>query len=341
MSRCLQLAKNGLGTTYPNPLVGAVIVLNDIIIGEGWHQKAGEGHAEVNAIKNVANKELLKEAAIYVSLEPCSHFGKTPPCSDLIIASGIKKVVIGSVDPFAKVAGRGIKKLLDAGCEVIVGVLEEQCRALNKRFFTFHIQQRPYIILKWAETKDGFIAPDPETRDIQKPVWITTAASKQLVHKWRAEEMGILAGTKTIEADNPSLTTRNWAGSSPTRIVIDRSLRLDKSLTVYDDKQQTFIISEKSEIVSENVNYLKADFTKNVPKQIVQILYSKGIQSVIIEGGSKTLQSFIDTDLWDEARVFKGDTEFKTGIKAPDFSESKIISQSTITGDLLTIYHRI
>ncbi len=341
MSRCLQLAKNGLGTTYPNPLVGAVVVLNDSIIGEGWHQKAGEGHAEVNAIKNVANNELLKEAAIYVSLEPCSHFGKTPPCSDLIIASGIKKVIIGSIDPFAKVAGRGIKKLLDAGCEVIVGVLEEQCRALNKRFFTFHTQQRPYIILKWAETSDGYIAPDPETRNSREPVWITTATSRQLVHKWRAEEMGILAGTKTVEADNPSLTTRDWAGSSPTRIVIDKSLRLNNSLTIYDGKQPTLVITEKSAKDSDNISYRKADFTQELPQQITQILYSEGVQSIIIEGGSKTLQSFLDANLWDEARVFKGNTVFKFGIKAPHLPECKIISQSTISEDQLTIYHRI
>lgn len=341
MARCLQLAKNGLGTTYPNPLVGAVVVLNNSIIGEGWHQKAGEGHAEVNAINNVSNKELLKDASIYVSLEPCSHFGKTPPCSDLIIASGIKKVIIGSVDPFAKVAGRGIKKLLDAGCEVIVGVLEEQCRVLNKRFFTFHTQQRPYIILKWAETSDGYIAPDPETRNSQEPVWITTTVSRQLVHKWRSEEMGILAGTKTVEADNPSLTTRDWAGSSPTRIVIDKSLRLNNSLSIYDGKQPTLIITEKSAKDTDNIYYRKADFTQELPQQIAQILYSEGIQSGIIEGGAKTLQSFIDANLWDEARVFKGYAVFKSGIAAPTLSESKIVNRSTINGDQLTIYQSI
>ena len=228
MLRCLQLAKNGLGSTYPNPMVGSVIVYEDRIIGEGWHQQAGQPHAEVNAVNSVNDQSLLDKATIYVSLEPCSHFGKTPPCSDLIIAKGIKKVVIGTVDPFAEVAGRGIKKLIDAGCEVLVGVLEQECQQLNKRFFTFHQKKRPYIILKWAESLDGFIAPEAKSRSSREPVWITNSYSKQLVHKWRAEEQSILVGTKTVEADNPSLTTRDWSGKSPTRIVLDRELKISE-----------------------------------------------------------------------------------------------------------------
>ncbi|PHQ28987.1 riboflavin biosynthesis protein RibD [Leeuwenhoekiella nanhaiensis] len=341
MARCLQLAKNGLGTTYPNPMVGAVVVHNNCIVGEGWHQKAGDAHAEVNAINNVNKKELLKEATIYVSLEPCSHFGKTPPCSDLIIASGIKKVIVGSVDPFAAVAGRGIKKLLDAGCEVIVGVLEAECKDLNKRFFTFHTQKRPYIILKWAESNDGFIAPDSETRNNREPVWITNSAARQLVHKWRAEEMGILVGTNTVEADNPSLTTRYWVGKSPTRIILDRELKLKKSSTVFDGNVATLTITEKPVENKSNLNYIKADFEQNLVAQLVDILYAEGLQSVIIEGGAKTLNSFIEDDLWDEARIFKGRVHFGNGVAAPHLKKATKTRTSNLNGDLLSIHYRL
>ena len=220
IKRCIELAKNGLGATYPNPLVGSVIVYKNKIIGEGWHQKAGAPHAEVNAINSVKDESLLNKSTIYVSLEPCSHFGKTPPCSDLIIAKGIKKVIIGTVDPFAEVAGRGIKKLMEAGCEVQVGILEKECQDLNKRFFTFHQKKRPYIILKWAQTTDGFIAP--KVQEKREPVWITNQYSKQLVHKWRSEEQAILVGTNTAIADNPKLNTRLWNGKNPVRVVIDK-----------------------------------------------------------------------------------------------------------------------
>ena len=210
--RCIELAKNGLGTTHPNPLVGSIIVYKDEIIGEGWHKKAGEPHAEVIAINSVKDKSLLPKATIYVSLEPCSHFGKTPPCCDLIIANIIPNVVIGTMDPFAKVAGNGIKKLVEAGKNVIVGILEDECNELNKRFFTFHNKKRPYIILKWAESLDGFIAPLTKVK--KEPVWITNDYSRQLVHKWRSEEQAILVGTNTIIDDNPSLTTRDWTGNN-------------------------------------------------------------------------------------------------------------------------------
>ena len=341
MARCLQLAKNGLGTTYPNPMVGAVIVHNEKIIGEGWHQKAGEPHAEVHAINRVHAKELLKESTIYVSLEPCSHFGKTPPCSDLIIASGIKKVIIGSVDPFAAVAGRGIKKLLDAGCEVVVGVLEEACKTLNKRFFTFHNQKRPYVLLKWAESNDGFIAPNPEDRKNRGPVWITTPASRQVVHKWRAEEMAILTGTNTVEADNPALTTRDWAGPSPTRIILDRKLRLAKSSAVFDGKRPTLVITESEAEDAHNLKYAKADFKKDLPRQILDILYAEGVQSVIIEGGAKTLASFIEAGLWDEARIFKGSVNFIRGVAAPRLVNSTPRKVFSFTGDQLAIHYNV
>ena len=338
MSRCLQLAKNGLGNTYPNPMVGSVIVYEDRIIGEGWHQQAGQPHAEVNAVNSVNDQSLLDKATIYVSLEPCSHYGKTPPCSDLIIAKGIKKVVIGTVDPFAEVAGRGIKKLLDASCEVLVGVLEQECQQLNKRFFTFHQQKRPYIILKWAESLDGFVAPEAKNRSTREPVWITNAYSKQLVHKWRAEEKSILVGTKTVEADNPSLTTRDWSGKSPTRIVLDRELKILEESRVFDESATTLVFTKKSKESTSSTKYITVDFNKNLITEVLQTLYKEGLQSVIIEGGSTTLQNFIDQKLWDEARVFKGKQNFHNGINAPKLSNAQPIKTCKLTGDQLVYY---
>lgn len=307
IKRCIELAKNGLGTTYPNPLVGSVIVYNDQIIGEGWHQKAGCPHAEVNAIQSVKDKSLLSKATIYVSLEPCSHFGKTPPCSDLIIANKIPNVVIGTIDPFAKVAGTGIKKLIEAGANVTVGILEDECYELNKRFFTFHTKKRPYIILKWAESNDGFIAPI--NRKEQKPVWITSELSRQLVHKWRSEEQAILVGTNTVLEDNPTLTTRNWIGNNPIRIVLDQTNKISKESHIFDNQAKTISISKN-----------EMPFDENLASNIASFLFEQNIQSVLIEGGTKTLQTFIDSNLWDEARVFKGAISFNKGIKAPEFN---------------------
>ncbi len=337
MLRCLQLAKNGLGSTYPNPMVGSVVVHNDVIIGEGWHRRAGQPHAEVLAINSVKEKHLLKESTIYVSLEPCSHYGKTPPCSDLIIDKTIPKIVVGTVDPFAEVSGRGIKKLLDYGREVIVGVLDEQCQELNKRFFTFHKKQRPYIILKWAQTADGFIAPNEETRKGNNPVWITNTTSRQLVHKWRAEEQAIFIGTHTAIADNPSLTTRDWEGNSPTRVVLDRKGKIPKDNSIFDGNSLTLLITESDEISNDRYSVEQIDFNKNVPQQVCEVLFKNGLQSVIIEGGAKTLQSFIDVDLWDEARVFKGTPYFVKGIAAPKLN-GEFISREHILEDCLEIF---
>lgn len=337
MLRCIQLAKNGLGTTYPNPLVGSVIVHNNKIIGEGWHYKAGQPHAEVNAIASVNETDLLKDATIYVSLEPCSHFGKTPPCADLIIEKGIKKVVIGSTDPNPKVAGHGIKKLMEAGCEVIVGVLENECNELNKRFFTFHSKKRPYIFLKWAVTADGFIAPKNETREEKKPVWITNEFSRQLAHKMRAEEQSILVGTNTVLQDNPSLTVRDWSGENPMRIVIDRNLKIPEDFSVLNGQVKTIVFTEKNMSEKENLEFFKIDFSEEISAQICETLFHRNIQSVIIEGGAKTLQTFIDTNLWDEALVFKNTISFVDGISAPNF-KGKLISQKIIKNDLLQIY---
>ena len=321
MKRCIELAKNGLGTTYPNPLVGSVIVHEGKIIGEGWHNKAGESHAEVNAVNSVKDKSLLKEATIYVSLEPCSHFGKTPPCCDLIIANEIPNVVIGTVDPFSKVAGNGIKKLIESGKNVTVGILENECNELNKRFFTFHQKERPYIILKWAESADGFIAPEmpkPVQHDKLKPVWITNKYSRQLVHKWRTEEQAILVGTNTVLDDNPKLDARDFLGNNPVRVVVDKSGKISENYHVKDNSQKTIFITESEKFeTTENCIYENVIFDKSLVHSIANVLYNHDIQSVIIEGGAKTLQSFIDADLWDEARVFSGQIKFQNGTTAP------------------------
>lgn len=338
MQRCLQLAENGFGTTYPNPMVGSVIVHNDRIIGEGWHRKAGEPHAEVRAVRSVTNPELLKEATLYVSLEPCSHFGKTPPCSDLILEKGIPNIVVGTVDPFAAVAGKGIQKLREAGRTVVVGVLERECQELNRRFFTFHNKQRPYIILKWAQTADGFIAP--LKKETQKPVWISNAYARQKVHQWRSEEQAILVGTKTVLDDNPQLNTRDWYGNAPVRIVLDREGKIDHTYRVLDGTQPTLVITEaKKKGSDERVAYQNCIFDSSLPQQIARILYQKGLQSVIIEGGAKTLQLFIDAGLWDEARVFESAEQWGQGIHAPRLEALCVRSEKIENNNLTWYYH--
>ena len=324
ISRCLEIAKNGLGITRPNPMVGSVIVHKNQIIGEGFTSAYGGAHAEVNAIHAVKNKALLKQATLYVTLEPCSHFGKTPPCSDLIIKHQIPNVVIGCIDDNPEVAGKGIEKLKQAGCNVIVGVLENACKEHHKRFFSFHNKKRPYIILKWSESTDGFIAP--EFKNEQKPVWITNEYSRQLVHKWRAEEQAILVGTNTVIQDNPSLTVRNWTGENPVRIVLDKENTLSKDFSVFNTEAKTIRITEKD-----------IEFSKNRSLQICELLFQNNINSVIIEGGSKTLQTFINDNIWDEARVFTGTIQFNKGVKAPRFSGT-LISETTILNDILKIY---
>jgi diaminohydroxyphosphoribosylaminopyrimidine deaminase / 5-amino-6-(5-phosphoribosylamino)uracil reductase len=336
IARCIELAKNGFGTTYPNPMVGSVIVYNGQIIGEGWHQKAGEPHAEVNAIRSVKDPSLLDKATIYVSLEPCSHFGKTPPCCDLIIKNKIPNVVIGTVDSNIKVAGNGIKRLKEAGANVIVGVLEKKCQELNQRFFTFHEKKRPYIILKWAETQDGFIAP--LTKKEQKPVWITNSYSRQLVHKWRTEEQAILVGTQTVIDDNPKLNARDWEGNNPIRVVIDQNNRIPETAHVLDNQIKTIVFSKNKTInSSENTIFEVIDFQENIAQQIVERLYQHQIQSVIIEGGAQIIQTFIDANLWDEARVFIGNNKFVNGIKAPVLNKTPSKKEKIETDELLII----
>ncbi len=317
IKRCLQIGEFGLGTTRPNPMVGAVIVHENKIIGEGFTSAYGSHHAEVNAINSVENKSLLKEATLYVSLEPCSHFGKTPPCSDLIIKNKIPHVVIGCIDDNPEVAGKGIKKLKESGCQVTVGILEKACKKHHKRFFTFHNKKRPYIILKWAETADDFIAP--KHKNETKPVWITNTLSRQLVHKWRSEEQAILVGTNTVIQDNPSLTVRDWSGNNPIRVVLDKYDKLTKDYNIFNNEAETLVLKE------------------NTAQTICDVLYKQNINSTIIEGGAQTLQLFIDEGLWDEARIFKGVVAFKDGVKAPKFSSQWLIEKN-IENDILRIY---
>jgi diaminohydroxyphosphoribosylaminopyrimidine deaminase/5-amino-6-(5-phosphoribosylamino)uracil reductase len=342
MHRCIQLAKNGLGTTAPNPMVGAVLTYNNRIIGEGYTSPFGGAHAEVNAIASIKEPQLLPKATLYVTLEPCSHFGKTPPCADLIIKNKIQRVVIGLLDPHQKVAGKGIQKLKDAGCDVRVGVLEKECKEHHKRFLTFHNKKRPYIILKWAETADGFVAPEKLLRNTEpEPYWITGSLSKQLVHKWRSEEQAILVGTATVLEDNPKLDVRLWTGKSPTRIVLDTELRIPQDYHVLDKKQRTIIFTRVTDTTKymEGIEYAYLNEPNNNAEDICSALFRLNIQSLIVEGGAKTLQSFIDANLWDEARIFKGASLFKKGIKAPRVNGRMVTSKKIGQDDLLTLQH--
>lgn len=340
IKRCIELAKNGLGATYPNPMVGSVIVLNDVIIGEGWHRKSGESHAEVNAINSVKDKTLLKNATIYVSLEPCSHYGKTPPCANLIVEEGIKNVVIGIIDSNSKVSGKGIEHLKKNGCNVIVGVLENECKNLNKRFFTFHNKQRPYVILKWAETADGFFDKLRNEVDENTPNWISNQYSQQLVHKMRAENEAVLVGTRTALNDNPSLNVRSWEGENPVRVVIDRTLKIPLNYNLFKGSSKIIVFTEEypKKRIDKNIFFEKINFSEDIPKQICDVLYMHEIQSVIIEGGAKTLQSFINKNLWDEAFVFIGDVIFKDGLKSPKL-EKVPIKIKKISTDTLKVYY--
>jgi len=319
MQRCLDLAKLGLGLAAPNPMVGSVIVYEGEIIGEGYHKKCGEAHAEVNAINSVEKSELLEKSTLYVNLEPCAHHGRTPPCSDLIVRKRIPRVVIGCVDSFAKVSGKGIEKLKKGGCDVTLGILEKESLELNRRFFTFHEQKRPYIILKWAETKDGFIDKKRTSDETVEQNWITNQISKQLVHKWRTEESAFMIGRKTAKKDNPQLTVREWIGRNPVRVVLDRKLKLAPDLKIFDNSAETLIFNTVKDEQIGNLNYIKINFDDDVLFTILSKLYELEIQSLVVEGGEKLLTSFIKASLWDEARIFVGNKYFKEGVKAPRF----------------------
>ena len=329
IKRCIELAQKATGKTYPNPLVGAVIVHNGKIIGEGFHQKAGEPHAEINAINSVKKPELLPESTIYVSLEPCAHFGKTPPCSFKLREIGFKKVVIGAMDSHDKVNGKGKKILMDAGIETLSGILENKCRELNKRFFTFHEKKRPFIILKWAESNDGFI-----DKNFQ-PTKISNELASQLVHQIRSEEHAILVGTQTALIDNPSLTTRLVEGRNPVRILIDFDLKVPQNFKIYNDEAPTLVFNQEKEADEGNIKFIKIS-KENFLEELMQKLFENQIQSVLVEGGSRTLQTFINANLWDETIIIKNENLIlENGTKAPNFegnlTEEKIFRDNKIS----------
>ncbi len=332
MQRCLDLALKGLGNVAPNPLVGCVIVHDGKIIGEGYHERFGGTHAEVNAINSVSNQELLLQSTLYVNLEPCSHFGKTPPCADLIILKKIPCIAIGSIDPNPLVGGKGVLKLKDAGIDVSLGVLQKASDFLNCRFFTFHVKHRPYIILKWAQSSDGFIAPQES-----KQFWLTNVQSKKLVHKWRSEEQAILVGRKTVETDNPQLTVRLWHGKNPIRITIDKNLELGSNHSIFSRDAPTIVFNQIESSVNRNTEHIKVDFEENTEEQILHTLSQKNVSSVIIEGGAETLNYFICKNLWDEARIFFTPHQLQSGKPAPQVTGT-LIEESDIENDLLKIF---
>lgn len=339
MKRCLQLAKLGAGHVAPNPMVGSVLVYNDKIIGEGYHHKYGHAHAEVNCINSVgqADKHLIEQSVLYVSLEPCSHYGKTPPCADLIIAHKIPIVVIGSSDPFDQVDGKGIEKLTSTGVNVIAGVLQNECRNLNKRFFTFHIKKRPYIILKWAQSKNHKIANADFSR-----VLISDVYTNRLVHRWRSEEAGIMVGTNTALQDDPALNTRHWAPPNPVRLVVDMNLRLPSSLKIFDGTQETIVFNGVKSENHPGVSYVKIDKEPSVVQAILQACYQLNIQSILLEGGNKLAESFINENAWDEARVIENSTLIiDNGLRAPFLSNHALVSSETIATDHVSYYTNI
>jgi diaminohydroxyphosphoribosylaminopyrimidine deaminase/5-amino-6-(5-phosphoribosylamino)uracil reductase len=336
MKRCLDLAGKAEGMTYPNPLVGSVIVNDGIIIGEGYHKKAGESHAEVNAINSVSDKSLLRSSAIYVNLEPCSHTGKTPPCTDLIISSGIKKVIIGTTDTSEKVSGRGVAKLIKAGCEVLAGVMEKECRRINRRFFTFNEKKRPYIVLKWAQSADGFLDIDRNPDQKQEPARITGNPERVLVHKWRASEQSILVGAGTMRADDPKLNVRFWTGNDPVRLILSGSGMLDGNAALFRSCGTNIVFTYNADAEIGNARIVRLNETGSASIQISEYLYRNDIQSLMIEGGAQVLGHFISTGLWDEARIFYGNEYFKSGIKAPSLN-GVIVSQSVFTRSTLKV----
>lgn len=333
MNKCLEIAKKGRNLVSPNPMVGCIIVYNGNIIGSGYHESYGESHAEINAINSVNNKKLLRKSIMYVNLEPCCHFGKTPPCCDIIIKYKIPTVVIGCIDSCKQVSKKGIKILKKHGVKVKLKILEKECQELNKRFLTFHEKERPYIILKWAESKDGFISPKNQNGYF----WMTSNKSKKLVHIWRSQEDAILVGKITAKKDNPLLTVRETHGKNPIRIVIDKNLELSKELNIFNNDSETIIINNiKSKFKNTN-RFIKLNFN-NLIDNILKYLYNHNIQSVIVEGGCKTIQSFIESGKWDEARIFIADKILIDGILAPNLNK-KFKTKKIIDSDILKIIY--
>ncbi|PRD48669.1 bifunctional diaminohydroxyphosphoribosylaminopyrimidine deaminase/5-amino-6-(5-phosphoribosylamino)uracil reductase RibD [Sphingobacterium haloxyli] len=337
MQRCLDLAMLGAGTASPNPMVGAVILHDDLIIGEGYTSPYGGPHAEVNAVKDAYRKlgeaeakALFRVSTMYVSLEPCSHFGKTPPCADMLVELQFKRLVIGCLDPFAKVNGQGLKKLQQAGIDTTTGVLEDACIFLNRRFFTRIQQQRPYVILKWAQTEDGFFSPEVGAKR-----WISNKASKQLVHKWRGEEDAILVGTSTALIDNPALTTRLWNGKNPKRILIDKELKVSADAAIFNEEAETIVFNAHQTHWQKNRKLIALEhFDLYLPQQMLYQLYLMDVQSLIVEGGAMTIQSFIDAGLWDEARVFVSQSRWNQGKPAPLLNMIMSTTQKVGSDDL-------
>ncbi|MCL4136074.1 UNVERIFIED_CONTAM: hypothetical protein GTU68_001409 [Idotea baltica] len=337
MQRAIDIAAWGAGYEKSNPLVGAVLVWNDEIIGEGYHQKFGTAHAEVNAINDALKKhpEKIREATIYISLEPCFHFGKTPPCVDLLLKHEIKKVLIANIDPHIKVANKSIAKLEASGVEVHVGLLADEASFLNRRFFTVHQKQRPFVILKWAESVDGFLAPKPATR-----LQLSNAQVASMNQTWRAQEMAIMVGTNTAEIDNPQLSNRSGWGDSPIRIVIDRNGRLSPKLNIFDGSQETIVFTSLNKENKSNLEFVQIDFEQAVVPQILFVLYEKQIKSLIVEGGAMLLQSFIELDCWDEIRQIKTNSILKKGLTAPKVNAGLRFTQQ-IGNNTIRIYNPI
>jgi diaminohydroxyphosphoribosylaminopyrimidine deaminase/5-amino-6-(5-phosphoribosylamino)uracil reductase len=332
MLRAMELASLGLGSVSPNPMVGCVVVHGEEIIGEGYHEEYGKAHAEPNAIASVKYPDLIPSSTVYVTLEPCAHWGKTPPCANLLVDKKVKKVVIGTVDTNPLVGGKGIQLLKEAGIEVVTGVLDKQVREQNRRFFTFMEKNRPYVILKWAQTKDGFIA-----RENYDSKWISNPYSRQMVHKWRSEEDAIMVGTLTAKYDNPQLNVRGWEGKNPIRIVVDRNLNLNSELHLFDQSQKTVCYNQIRTEKSENLERIKLPIGFGID-HILKDLFERKIQSLIVEGGAQLLNKFIQENLWDEARVFTGQVQFGKGIPAPKLIEAREQEEFEIIGDRLSMW---
>lgn len=339
MHRCLELAQKAEGMTYPNPMVGSVIVHEGKIIGEGYHLRAGEPHAEVNAVNAVTDKSKLKSSTLYVNLEPCSHFGKTPPCADFIVRNEIPKVVIGTADPSEKVSGQGIGRLRNAGCEVITRVIEDECRRLNRRFFTFNEKKRPYITLKWAQSADGYLDVIRSSDHKAEPTWISGKPERVLVHKWRAAEQSILVGAGTIRADRPRLNVREWKGPDPLKLILSSSgiVNVGSSLNKSD---RVILFTHNPPTESQENDMVILNRIEDSSVQIARYLYAAGLQSLFIEGGAEVLNHFISTGLWDEARIFTGFDYFREGPKAPSV-KGTLFSRRVFNGSILEIYLKI
>lgn len=323
MHRCLQLARQGMGNVAPNPMVGAVLVNDGKIVAEGFHRQFGGPHAEVECLKNVNDAEVLQSSTLYVSLEPCSHHGKTPPCANLIIKSGIKHVVVGSTDPNPQVAGRGIALMRQHGIEVVEGVLDAEAQSLNRRFFTFHTKQRPYIVLKWAQTADGFIGKPHQPGQAAAQLQISSIASARLVHLWRSQEQSILVGKNTVLADDPALTTRHVSGHNPIRVVIDRQASIQGNYKIFDNQAETLVYGHSGQATAGQTQWVQLGNDTPLLQSLLTDLYQRNVQSILVEGGTKTLQAFIDADLWDEARVFTAPHKLNQGVVAPQLPQAK------------------